>query len=72
VAEKYTLRKYLSFMALIQRERNHTRAVDRFLREHPEMDESETRSWEGWRTDFTPDFGMKRQVDTAAIQDGIL
>jgi hypothetical protein len=69
---KHTLRRYLVFSALIQRNRNPVRAVDRYLRQHPELDENETRSWEAWRADFIPEFTPGRSIETAPITEGPL
>lgn len=72
MAEKYTLRKYLMFQALIQKQRNPTRAVDRLLRQHEDWDETETRSWEAWKDDFVPVFNGARPIETAEVKEGPL
>jgi hypothetical protein len=71
-AGKHTLRRYLLFSALIQRVRNPARAVDRYLRQRPDLDENETRSWEAWRADFVPEFTPGRSIETATIKEGPL
>lgn len=72
MSEKYTLRRYLMFMALIQRVRHPSRAVDRLLRQHEDWDENEVRSWDGWRSDFTPEFNGARSIETAEIKENVL
>jgi hypothetical protein len=72
MADRYTLRRYLMFMAIIQHQRNPTRAVDRLLRQNPDWDENETRSWEAWRSDFTPTFNGARPIETAEVKEGPL
>ena len=72
MADKYTLRRYLVFQALIQRVKNPQRAVDRLLRQHPDWDENETRSWDVWKDEFTPVFNGSRTVERAEVKGGVL